>query len=456
MEAAMATKWISKLPTLAVAAVVACALTFSLTPTYAQKHGGGGGGGGQGGSGTDHADGVDSGKDSGHSGGKGGKGGQGMGRGGGSGSQSLRDIFNTMESGSTTAQPSATSEEHGSGSKGGSATTSHGKKGSASTATKGSSASGKKTGKSTTKAAEESDSDRPTWAGTKGGKAGGNIASGTKKGDVYGDMYVLLRDANGVPILKEVAPGVWVVQPVDANGVPLPLDAEGNLIDATQAIAVDLGRLNVGRSPSTVLAQQYEELLKSINAADSVSLDSSGRLVLTTNGVAAAVDSPLANLALYVELLNKGTITGVTDTSKFTASNLTYLVDSTKTAADFVSAASFLAAAADKTGTLTTDKVVDMNTILGITGTLTSATGATYVDYSSFTYDRASVYSTMTADVLVKQTDGTYKVTTVNLYDVVLKSTAYTGTNVDAFATAANDALQVLEYLHNNPIPATE
>ena len=448
----MVTKWLSKLPTLAVAALVASALTISLTPTYAQKHGGGGGGGGHGSSGADHATEVD-----GHSGGKGGsKGGQGMGRGGGSESQSLRDIFNTMESGSTTAQPSATSEEHGSGSKGGSATTSHGKKGSASTATKGSSAGGKKTGKSTTKAAETEDSDRPAWAGTKGGKAGGNTASGTKKGDVYGDMYVLLRDANGVPILKEVAPGVWVVQPVDANGVPLPLDAEGNLIDATQAIAVDLGRLNVGRSPLTVLSSQYEELLKNINAADSVSLNSSGRLVLTTGGVAAAVDSPLANLALYVEILNKGTITGVIDTSKFTASNLTYLVDGTKTSADLASAASFLAAAADKTGTLTIDKVVDMNTILGVTGTLTSATGATYVDYASYTYDRASVYSTMTADVLVKQADGTYKVTTVNLYDVVLKSTAYTGTNVDAFATAANDALQVLEYLHNNPIPVGE
>ena len=59
----------------------------------------------------------------------------------------------------------------------------------------------------------------------------GNIASGTKKGDVYGDMYVLLRDANGVPILKQLADGTWVVQPVDKDGNVLPLDAEGNLIN---------------------------------------------------------------------------------------------------------------------------------------------------------------------------------------------------------------------------------
>ena len=261
--------------------------------------------------------------------------------------------------------------------------------------------------------------------------------------------------ANGVPILKEVSPGVWVVQPVDANGVPLPLDAEGNLIDATQAIAVDLGRLNVGRSPLTVLSSQYEEALKNINAADSVTMDASGRLVLTTDGVVTSIDSPLANLALYVELLNKGTITGVTDISKF-ASNLQYLVDGTQTPADLISAASFLAAAADKAGTLTIDKVVDMNTILGITGTLTSATGATYIDYSTFTYDRASVYSTKTVDVLVKQADGTYKAETVNVFDAVFKDAAYSGTNVAAFSTAADDALQVIEFVHTFAIPVTE
>lgn len=430
---------------LAAAAVMASALTISLTPVYAQKHSGGGGSG-HSGSDTEHAD----------SGGKGGKGGQGgsMGRGGGSGSQSLRDVFRDMESGSTTA----TSDEHGSGSKSGSATTSGGKKGSASTAKKGSSTAGKKTGKTAPKAAEEEDSDRPAWAGTSGrdGKPGrGNTASGTKKGDVYGDMYVLLRDANGVPILKQLADGTWVVQPVDKDGNVLPLDAEGNLIDATLAIAVDLGRLNVGRSPLTVLSSQYEELLKSINAADSVALDASGRLLLTTAGVTAAIDSPLENLALYVELLNKGTITGVTDTSKF-SSTISYLVDGTKTTADLASAASFLAAASDKAGTLSIDKVVDMNTILGITGTLTDTTGATYVDYSTYTYDRASVYSTKTVDVLVKQDDGTYKAATVNVYDTVFKSTEYTGTNVSAFATAADDALQVIEYVHSNAIPASE
>jgi hypothetical protein len=425
---------IKRLPILASVVVFAAALTISLTPVYAQKHGGGSGHS----SGTEHAD-------SDHGSSKGGQGGgKGMGRGGGS-SQSLRDIFREVESGS-----SATSEDHGSGSKGGSAATSRGKKGS--------STAGKKAGKTAPKAAEEEDSDRPAWAGTPGkeGKPGrGNVASGTKKGDIFGDMYVLLRDENGVPILKQLPDGTWVVQPVDAEGNPLPLDAEGNLINPELAIAVELGRLNVGRSPLAVLSSQYEELLKSINLADSVSLDPTGRLLLTTDGVAAAVDSPLANLALYVELINTGTITGVTDPTKF-VSTISYLVDGTLTSADMLSAASFLAAASDKTTSLTIDKVVDMNTILGISGTLTDATGATYVDYSTYSYDRASVYSTTTVDVLVKQEDGSYMPTTVNVYDAVFNSTEYTGTNVAAFAQAADDALQVIDYVHSNAIPVSE
>ena len=49
-------------------------------------------------------------------------------------------------------------------------------------------------------------SDRPTWAGTQGNEGkpgrGTEVVSGTMKGTLYGDMYVLLRDENGVPILS--------------------------------------------------------------------------------------------------------------------------------------------------------------------------------------------------------------------------------------------------------------
>jgi hypothetical protein len=432
---------------LASVGILAAALTVSLSPAFAQKHGGGSGH-----SSTEHSD-----SDHGSKGGQ--RGGRGKGHGGGGGSQSLRDIFHEMESGSTTEHSSATSEEHGSGS----ASSSRGKRGSASTTRgkpttagtkKGSTTAGKKGGKTAPAAAEEEESDRPAWAGTPGrdNKPGrGNVASGTKKGDVYGDMYELLRDENGVPILSEAG----FVQPVDKDGNPLPLDAEGNLINPELAIPVELGRLNVGRSPLTVLSTRYEEALDAINAADSVSLDASGRLVLTTDGVTKTIDAPLENLALYVELLNKGTITGVTDPTKFDSS-IQYLVDGTMTSADFASAASFLAAASDKTSTLTIDKVVDMNTILGISGSLTDSLGATYVDYSTYSYDRQSVYGDVTVNVLVKQEDGSYLPTTVNVYDTLFNSTEYTGSNVAGFTQAADDALKVISYVHDNAIPESE
>jgi hypothetical protein len=440
-----------KIAALAFAAILGSVLTISLSPAYAQKHGGGGGGHDSGHSASEagHTDSHDS-----HEGGKGkgkGKGGQAMGRGGGSESQSLRGIFHSLTSGTSSTHSEATSDEHG-GKKGGSAATSRGKKGSVS--------AGKKGGKSTTAAAEEEDSDRPAWAGVSGrdGKPGrGNVASGTKRGDLFGDMYVLLRDENGVPIMIQLADGTWVVQPVDAAGNPLPLDAEGGLINPELAIAVELGRLNVARSPSSVLSQQYAEVIKNINLADAVTVDASGRLLLTKDGVESAIDSPLANLALYVELMKTGTITGVTDPSKF-ATSVSYLVDGTKTTSDMLSAASFLAAASDKAGTLTIDKVVDMNLILSVPGTLSDASGGTktYVDYATFSYDRQSVYGSTTITVLVKQSDGSFLPTPVNVYDAVFGGTNYTSTSgVDGFAQAADDARAVIEYVHDNSVPGS-
>jgi hypothetical protein len=498
----MATKNTKKAPALSFRAfALAAALAIGSTPALAQKHGGGGhggGGGGHGGASSDRADQIDSGHSaSSHSEGKGGKGGkggsQGMGmRRGGGHAQSLRDIFREMESEPTKALTTTSSSEsghgnsgkgggrsskasssstttHGSSRKGGghsgkvstSATTTHGKKGAATAGRK---------DQTTPSASETEDSDRPAYAGVPGkeGKPGrGNTETGVKKGDLYGDMYVILRDANGVPIYLTLADGAKVVQPVGADGQPLPLDAEGNLIDPTLAIAVELGRLNVGRSPLHVLSAQYEDAISSINAADSVSLDASGRIVLTTNGVSAAIDSPLQNLALYTELLNEGYITGLTDAAKakFEASNLGYLVDgsATLTQSKLLSAADLFAAAADKTSTLNVDKIQDMNAILGISGTLTvdgklvtdPNTGGTFVDYSSLTYDRKTTYDGKTANVLVLQpgTTDTYKVTTVNLYDAVFGGKDAEATSAAAFTQAADDSLQVLEYLHDHPIP---
>tara|TARA_R110000772_G_scaffold11226_1_gene35313 strand:- start:43 stop:573 length:531 start_codon:yes stop_codon:yes gene_type:complete len=76
----------------------------------------------------------------------------------------------------------------------------------------------------------DDDSDKPDWAGGGGGpndRGGKPSTAGSARGDLYGDMYVILRDSNGVPILN--ADGY--VQPVDVNGNPIELDEEGAPVD---------------------------------------------------------------------------------------------------------------------------------------------------------------------------------------------------------------------------------
>lgn len=306
-------------------------------------------------------------------------------------------------------------------------------------------------GSGTVGSGDETDSDRPAWAGVKGGKSGGGgkpAAAGTTKGDTYGDLYVILRDANGVPILNDAG----FVQPLDAEGNLIPLDAEGAATDESLLIPVELGRLSVGKAPVKVLDRQYTDAIASLNSATSITTDEAGRLVVTNpDGTVSTIDSPLANLALYKTLLSQGYLPGLTATDAVLGA-LTYLKDGQLTVADYKEAANLLAAASDKTLKVTVDSVVDMNTILGITGTITGADGKTYVDFSNYTYDRAATYPG-TVTVLVKNADGTYSKQDVTIMEAVFNNTAYDGTGATAFATAADDARAVILFVHDNPLP---
>ncbi len=295
------------------------------------------------------------------------------------------------------------------------------------------------------------DSDRPVWAGVKGGKSGGGgkpAGAGSKKGDLFGDMVVLLRDANGVPILTvdglvqviayvydasgnlvplKDASGNLVIIPYNAEGDLLPTVTVGGVTYDVYGAEVELGRLSVGRAPTKVLQHSLDEALSKLTAAGAViTLDSTGRLVV--NGV--TIDSPLENLALYLDYMKDGSIAGVTLPAGFNP-------------------ASLFAAAADKTGTITVDTVVYMNSILGIN------TGTTYYDFSTTNYDRATTWSTATATVLVLK-DGVYVPTVVNLYEAVFSSTNWVDPTAvggaDDFAAAANDYLQVIEFVHDNAV----
>ncbi|MCP1335759.1 hypothetical protein [Futiania mangrovi] len=321
-------------------------------------------------------------------------------------------------------------------------------------------------------AEEDEDSDRPSWAGVPGrdGKPGrGNPSSGGKKGDLFGDMYVLLRDDNGVPILvvwsdtnNDGIPDSYVesadgfVQPIDAEGNPIPLDAEGAIYTGFEEDAqeVELGRLNVGRSPVFVLATRYEEAVNTLNDPNvaSLSLDPVGRILITyTDGTTKTIDAPLENLALYLEIMSTGTLTGVTSTSLFTG-DLANLVDGKLTSADLLDAASFFAASSDKFGTVVEDTIIYMNQILG----LATYVGDDYIDYKSFTYDRETTWGDVEVTLMLPgTTDGTWVETDVNIWEDFFDEAEASGSNVDGFATATNDLVQVIEYIHEYAVPVT-
>lgn len=299
----------------------------------------------------------------------------------------------------------------------------------------------------------DGDSDRPDWAGTPGGSAGrGAPPDAGGGGDLYGDLYVILRDAQGVPILN--ADGF--VQPIDADGNLIPLDAEGAILPEFEDLAqeVDFGRLSVSRAPEDVLEGRSEEVLAALNAATEVTLDPAGRLVVTIDGETRTIDAPLENLSIYIALMETGTIEGVQNDA---LASLSFLTDGVQTAEDLEAAVSFLAAASDKTGVLTNDEVAYLNLILDINPTTIEGTAVQYsdVDFTSFTYDRATTYDGVTTTILVEQADGTWVEQEIDVYTYVFADTndAATDGTLDAFAQAADDARVVINYLHEYAVP---
>jgi hypothetical protein len=303
-------------------------------------------------------------------------------------------------------------------------------------------------------AAEEESSDKrgPKYGGGKA-STGKPAGAGTKKGDQLGDLNVILRDANGLPILDQYGH----VQPLDANGNPIPLTPEGDIVAGSEdlVVPVEFSRLSVSRSPSKVTDKAYDEAIAALNAATAITTDESGRLVTTIDGVVKTIDSPLENLALYEALMNNGYLPGFVPKDGVSLGSLTFLVDQTATNGDMLQAASFLAAAADKTGSINEDMVVYTDSILGVTGAtpLVGADGKEYVDFTNVTYDRSATY-TGTVTYLKSNGDGTYSIATAPIIDAVFGGTTYTGTQLDAFTQAADDARAVIEYVHENPLPA--
>ncbi|WP_417684011.1 hypothetical protein [Roseibium sp.] len=444
-----------------------------VTAAQAQGHGSGGsGGGGSGGSGGGgHGGGSGGSGGSGGAGGSGGSAGSVGGAGGAAGSGWIRPEPRASQSSEpTTQQPTATVKKKStSPSKKSTASSGSGKSGTSATPQKAAgipkggkpeNTGGQMAGKSGKTFAEillsvtgDDDSDRPDWAKQPGGKdgAGGGRpdTSGSKKGDLFGDLWVIDRDENGVPILT--AEG-WV-QPLDADGNPIPLDEEGHPVDESLTVEVELGRLNVGRAPTSVLLRRADEVVTLLNDATALTTDAAGRLVLTVDGVAKTIDSPLENLAIYVALMSDGSIPGVSD---LPGTDFDFMIDGVFTGEDLAASTSFLAAATDKTGAFSSDEIAYINAFLGVNLTSSGDVAYSEIDYSAFTYDRSAVYSGVTAEVLVLQ-DGVWVPTEVNIYEAVFGSaTATVSGSLDAYTVAADDARMVINFIHEYEVPAED
>lgn len=447
-----------------VCCVTALTLMLGQNGVFAQSHSGGGSGG----AGGSHVEGA------GHDGGHAGASGKRLRRGGdalrgGGGHGSLRDVFRQLEG-------EAAIEELR-GQRAGQAAADRGQRGGGS--------------EPHDAAAEAEVPSKPSWAGGAGGKP--------ERPD-YGDLYIVIRDENGVPIL---------VTPVDADGneltydhdedpdtpeVPFPddkqvyyVDSNGDLqcclpytVDAEGDLELDtalgepseavFSRTSVVRSPDRVTDTQYYEFVTMLNSDDvvNVTLDDTDRLVFNmTDGTTSSVDSPLVYLTLYSQILTTGTLEEATDRSGNVQiepdldklpPELAALADPDYTIDDLALSAKFLAFAMDKSGTATADMIVYLNAIMDVAteDNYVSADYSDYVKYEDFTYDREATYSgeTITVQVLISTDPDVYETRTVDIYETVFANDNVTPDDgIDAFTQAVDDARAVVDYVHNYAPP---
>jgi hypothetical protein len=367
-------------------------------------------------------------------------------------------------------------------------------------------------------------------------------------GDLYGDLYIILRDVNGVPMLDDYG----CVQPTrvvddglgnltlvvkqlytsEADDILCELLADNSEYDDDYADLefiqeVDFGRLNLGRSPDPVLNHAFDEAVKAMNSASDIQLDPAGRLLLTIPGedgpILKTIDSPLENLAMYVKMMKDGhwitldTSTGgkgrggsggpppdkgppegdgptVEERPVLSEAAIAQLADigygglgfvgHTLTNDDLRLAASLIAAAADKSGSFTVDKIVYANSIYGINalGTLPGEVeGKMYFNFAAFAYSKPFAFRSSggcleDGQVYVLQPEPAGQATTweaqcenmmtsIFFKDVdfvvpdISGAGQYAGyyaegtANVAGFTQAANDALKTIEYIHNYAVP---
>ena len=355
--------------------------------------------------------------------------------------------------------------------------------------------------------------------GQGGGKGGGPGGGGDDAAPDFGDLIILLRDGNGVPIpslavqVPDPESGQLVdgglcwqpiasaefsydgyVVPTDRVVVPtastpvdggwlIPVDqytcgVEGFFSSYTEE--VDFGRINEARSPASVFESQLEDVVIKLATADSTSLDPAGRMVASNCGVdedtvTSTIDSPLQNLAVYRQLMMTGTIG----------------VDLPEGADIFDTAARGLGVASDKGGAVNKDMVAYLNMLMGldvaptvlpkltetyreeVQGTIQLVTKS-FLDYRTFGYDRGANFGALPSPAyipegapvpgefeylaLIPNTDPpNFEILQGPIMTAVFDNDpGFLGGNIEGFAQAADDTRAVINFMHNWPIPNEE
>ena len=282
----------------------------------------------------------------------------------------------------------------------------------------------------------DDDSDRPPWAGGdpgenphSGGGGGKPDSAGTMKGDEYGDLIVLLRDPlTGAPLTNE--DGEYFVC-LDEGCTDTEPTVDGEVPAGVTPVEVDFGRAAVARSPDKVIDKALNDAITKLTAEGVVlSTDNAGRITYTVDGITSTIDSPLENLALYIDLVN-----GLASDS--TSATETALGD----LATLNTAAALFAGVADKTGDISIDYLVYQNVITDV------AEQGDYYDYASFSYarDYPADYSYY---VSIDEADPVPMTLDVNAYLEAVNGALPTDGGAILFSAAADDALEVIELVH--------
>ena len=331
----------------------------------------------------------------------------------------------------------------------------------------------------------------------------------------FGDLVILYRDDNGVPILTPqdgdtgrcqqplasaecvaASPdGCTLGQPETGVYVVPTIQETCAVVDACSSCTqeVDFGRINEARSSDEVFDSQLQDVVFNLATSDcAINLDPAGRMVTGTIPdpsvpdvyTTSAIDSPLQNLAIYRQLILTGSI------------GITLPADA------LVTAARALGAASDKTGEVNVDLVAYLNQTMGLTDEATATIldpkicinvreevqGAVqlvqkcFLNYGptrtsgTYGYNRESNFTALPAPPYIDDSLGSegddvpgwfeylalvpttsfFQIEQGPILDAVFPDSPFVGfddSDIGAFAQAADDARAVINFMHNWPVP---